>query len=235
MNRAQFHEELEAIAPFEFADEYDRDRIGLVIEGRSEIGHICCALDVTPHVVREAITSGADALVVHHAPLWDPVTRITGRFASNLSAILSAGLNVYVVHTNFDRAPGGVNDTLADILGLEDRTAISLGIVGRCTRSLEDMIRLIGGAVRIYGSIGPVVRLAVVGGSGFDPELIEEAVSSGADAYLSAELKHSVMRGSSIPLIESTHYALEAPAMHRLSQRMGWEYIDDPPQMAMMA
>jgi hypothetical protein len=42
-------------------------------------------------------------------------------------------------------------------------------------------------------------------------------------------MKHSVARTAPLPCIEATHYALEAPAMQRLSMRMGWQYIDDPP------
>ena len=74
-----------------------------------------------------------------------------------------------------------------------------------------------------------IKRLAIVGGSGFDIDLIYEAVSLGADTFLSAELRHSVYRSSPIPLLESTHYALEAPAMRVLAERKGWCYIDDPP------
>ena len=56
-----------------------------------------------------------------------------------------------------------------------------------------------------------------------------EAYDLGADAFLSAELKHSVARSSPLPCIEATHYALEAPAMKRLAIREGWHYLDDPP------
>jgi len=38
-----------------------------------------------------------------------------------------------------------------------------------------------------------------------------------------------VARTSPLPCIESTHYALEAPAMRALAERSGWEYIEDLP------
>ena len=56
-----------------------------------------------------------------------------------------------------------------------------------------------------------------------------EAKERGADAFLSAELKHSVYRAAPLPCIEATHYALEAPAMKRLAAQKGWQFIDDPP------
>jgi putative NIF3 family GTP cyclohydrolase 1 type 2 len=85
--------------------------------------------------------------------------------------------------------------------------------------------------LRIWGDLHSISRLAVVRGSGFDIALIQEARALGADAFLSAEAKHSVIRESPLPLVEATHYALEAPAMQELSSRMGWHYIDDPPKM----
>ena len=56
-----------------------------------------------------------------------------------------------------------------------------------------------------------------------------EARQLGAEAFLSSEMKLSVARAAPLPCIESTHYALEAPAMRRLAAQQGWQYIDDPP------
>ena len=64
--------------PLALAEEFDAGRIGLVVEGRAEIERICCALDATPAVVRQAVASGADMLVVHHTPIWTPLTTLTG-------------------------------------------------------------------------------------------------------------------------------------------------------------
>jgi putative NIF3 family GTP cyclohydrolase 1 type 2 len=83
--------------------------------------------------------------------------------------------------------------------------------------------------------VDEIRRLAIVAGSGFDPLFIEEAKSLGADAFLSAEMKHSVARAAPLPCIEATHYALEAPAMRRLAARNGWQYIDDPPELHTIA
>ena len=45
-------------------------------------------------------------------------------------------------------------------------------------------------------------------------------------------MKHSVARAAPLPCIESTHYALEAPAMKRLAAQRSWQYIDDPPLLS---
>ncbi|TAJ44730.1 Nif3-like dinuclear metal center hexameric protein [Methanofollis fontis] len=231
MHSADLVAHLEAIAPPGLAEEYDDGRIGLIVEGKEDIETVCCALDATPSVAREASRRGADLLVVHHTPIWEGVTAIRGGLAATLTPLLQTGTALYVMHTNFDRAPGGVNDTLAALLGLTDRCPMTMGCVGRCTRTLDEMAAAIGGNVRVWGECGDPERIGIVAGSGFDPALIAEAAALGADAFLSSELKHHVARTAPIPCIESTHYALEAPAMQALSRREGWDYIEDMPPL----
>ena len=232
MQLRAFAEEMEALAPPSLAEEFDAGRIGLVIEGRPEIQKVCCALDATPAVVRKAVASGADMLVVHHTPLWTPLTTLTGPTATLAREILAGGLNVYVMHTNFDHAAGGVNDALADLLGLADCRPLSLGLVGTCTLTLPEIAERLGGSLRIWGKLLSHRQLGVVAGSGFDLPLMAEAQALGAEAFLSSEMKLSVARAAPLPCIESTHYALEAPAMRRLAAQKGWQYIDDPPLLA---
>ena len=232
MHLRAFTGEMEALAPPALAEEFDTGRIGLVIEGTPEITTICCALDATPAVVCQAAAAGADMLVVHHTPLWTPVTSLTGRTAALVREVLKADLNVYVMHTNFDHATGGVNDALAGLLSLTDCRPLSLGLVGQCTLALPEIARRLGGHLRVWGDLPSFRHLAIVAGSGFDLSLMDEARALGAEAFLSAEMKLSVARAAPLPCIESTHYALEAPAMRRLAAQKGWQYIDDPPQMS---
>ncbi|MDD4567535.1 MAG: Nif3-like dinuclear metal center hexameric protein [Methanoculleus chikugoensis] len=235
MDIERFIAALEQVAPPELAEEYDAGRIGLVVEGREEIGTVCCALDATQKVVDAAAGAGADMLVVHHTPLWSPVTAVRGATSRLLRTLLAADINLYVMHTNFDRAEGGVNDVLAARLGFTGVERMTVGLVGDCSLDAREIARrLPGGGIRVYGEVGTIRRLAVVGGSGFDPGLIREAAGLGAEAFLSAELKHSVARASPIPCLESTHYALEAPAMEALASRMGWHYIPDPPHVVVV-
>jgi len=232
MRREDLVRELERHAPPGLADPEDAGRIGLVMEGTGDVGGTCVALDVTPKVVTRAVEAGAGMLVVHHTPLYEPVTSLTGPLARLVAPLLAGNVNLYVMHTNFDRAPGGINDALAELLGLRNPEAMDLGIVGDCDLDAREIAKLIGGQVRLWGKVGRISRLAVVGGSGFDPVRIEEAARKGAEAFLSAEMKHHVARSISIPCIEATHYALEAPGMRRLADRMGWEFIDDPPEIS---
>lgn len=229
MHVRAFIEEMERLAPPDLAEDFDTGKIGLVVEGKEDIVRVCCALDATPFVVQQAVMASADMLVVHHTPLWTPVTALTGRTAGLMRALLSAQMNLYVMHTNFDRAQEGVNDALAELLSLTDIEPMASGSIGTCTLSPAEISRRLGGNLRLWGEMKRCKRLAIVAGSGFDPALIDEAYRRGADAFLSAEIKHAVARSSPLPCIEASHYALEAPSMQRLAGRKGWVYIDDPP------
>jgi len=229
MHVRAFIEEMERLAPPDPAEDFDTGKIGLVVEGRDEVVRVCCALDATPFVVQQAVMASADMLVVHHTPLWTPVTALTGRTAGLMRALLSARMNLYVIHTNFDRAPEGVNDALAELLSLTDTEPMASGSIGTCTLSPAEISGRLGGNLRLWGEIKRCNRLAIVAGSGFDLSLLDEAYRRGADAFLSAEIKHSVVRASPLPCIEASHYALEAPAMQRLASKKSWLYIDDPP------
>jgi dinuclear metal center YbgI/SA1388 family protein len=231
MHVRSFIEEMEQLAPPDLAEDFDCGKIGLIVEGRPDISKVCCALDATSSVVKKAVDAGADMLVVHHTPLWSPVTALTGPTASLMRQMLAANMNLYVMHTNFDHSPEGVNDALAELLSLENRITLSLGLIGTCTITIDELARRLGGNIRIWGELVSMSHLAIVAGSGFDPAFLAEAKEAGADAFLSAELKHSVARSSPLPCIEATHYALEAPAMRRLALRKGWQYIDDPPRI----
>src|SRR5512137_1540799 len=121
MHVRAFIDEMERLAPPDLAEEFDAGKIGLIVEGRTTINTVCCALDATPSVVKRAVAAHADMLLVHHTPLWTPLTSLTGPTASLMRDVLAAGLNIYVMHTNFDHARAGVNDALAELLSLADR------------------------------------------------------------------------------------------------------------------
>ncbi|MDO5843590.1 MAG: Nif3-like dinuclear metal center hexameric protein [Methanocorpusculum sp.] len=234
MDREIFISRLEEIAPPELAEEFDFGRIGLINEGTDNINRIACALDATPLVCETAAKGGFDALVVHHPAFWEAMHGIRGRNSEVLRPLIKNNINLYAMHTNFDHAVGGINDALASEVGLVncvrlDKTHNSLGVIGDMTKSFSEIADILGCGLRVWGDVSEVKKLAVCGGSGFDYELIEEAVSLGAQAYMASELKYNLARESPIPCIEATHYALEAPGMRALSKREGWTFIEDIP------
>ena len=73
-------------------------------------------LDITPAVVREAVENDCQLIVSHHPVIFHPLRTLA---ADDVPALLMKnGISAICMHTNLDAAPGGVNDTLCDILGI---------------------------------------------------------------------------------------------------------------------
>ncbi|MDQ0197269.1 Nif3-like dinuclear metal center hexameric protein [Neobacillus ginsengisoli] len=99
------------------------DKIGLQI-GRlnKKIDRIMIALDVLEEVIDEAIEKNVQLIIAHHPPIFRPLKNVItdtvqGRMIEKL---LKHDISVYAAHTNLDVAKGGVNDLLADALGIEN-------------------------------------------------------------------------------------------------------------------
>lgn len=100
------------------------DRVGLQVgDPRQRVKGILVALDLTDPVIEEAETLGAGLIITHHPPLFKPLETLRWDLAAGarLRRLAAAGISVYASHTNLDTAEGGVNDILADALGLVDR------------------------------------------------------------------------------------------------------------------
>ena len=111
---------LETVAPSYMKESWDN--VGLNC-GRmdKEVNTVLVALDPFEAVCKEAADVGADLLVTHHALLWNPgfITDETQQ-GKNTLFLIEHGIPCINAHTNLDCAPGGVNDTLAQVLGLAD-------------------------------------------------------------------------------------------------------------------
>src|SRR5208337_3715495 len=190
---------LEEIAPPELAEEFDQGRIGLIVRGSPEVGKIATALDPTPYAIRRAAELGAKMLVTHHTLIWDPVNRIDEDLSFQLRLLLGNHLSLYSMHTNYDNAPGGVNDVLAKLIGLTNPEIFYGGRAGNIREmGLEEFAALasekLGCRVEYLGNdTKPVKRVATVAGSGFRLAL-DPARYGNVDVLLSSELKHDMIR-----------------------------------------
>ncbi len=78
MDIQEFISGMENVAPPGLAEEFDTGRIGLIVEGKKDITRVFCALDASAVVIRDAVRQQADMLVVHHTPIFHPVTAVKG-------------------------------------------------------------------------------------------------------------------------------------------------------------
>lgn len=110
---------MEELAPKSYAVE--NDKIGLQLGTlQKEIRKVLVALDVTEEVVDEAIREQADLIIAHHAIIYRPLPHIqTDTPAGRLyERLIKHDIAVYIAHTNLDVADGGINDMMAEALGL---------------------------------------------------------------------------------------------------------------------
>jgi dinuclear metal center YbgI/SA1388 family protein len=97
------------------------DKIGLQIGTLAKpVEHVLIALDVTEDVVEEAIQHKANLIIAHHPLIFYPLKsiqtdKVYGRI---IEKCIKHDIAVYTAHTNVDIAEGGVNDLLAEALGL---------------------------------------------------------------------------------------------------------------------
>ena len=102
---------------------YDWDNVGLLCgHFDAPVDTVLVALDPMPDVIDEAKARGAQCIVTHHPLIFDAPRAIndesyTGRCILALAEAHIAAINL---HTNLDVCPGGVNDVLAETLGLAD-------------------------------------------------------------------------------------------------------------------
>lgn len=118
---------LEELAPKHYA--FDWDQVGLQLgSSHGIVKKILVTLDIDEHVLEEAKSEGADFILTHHPFILHPFSAVrTDRPQGRLIATaLLAGLRIYAAHTNLDVVNGGVNDALADRLGLTDLEVLQI-------------------------------------------------------------------------------------------------------------
>ncbi|MFC7546180.1 Nif3-like dinuclear metal center hexameric protein [Plantactinospora sp. GCM10030261] len=220
------------------------DRVGLVVgDPAAPVRRVVCVVDCVPETADEAIDAGADLIVAHHPLLLRGVSSVAattykGRIVHRL---IKHDVALYVAHTNADVANPGVSDALAARLGLTalrpvrpaEGTAAGdgrgSGRIGRLPRptTLAELARraatvlpATAWGVRAAGDPDRTVEtLAVCGGAG--DFLLDAATAAGADAYLTADLRHhpaSEHGAEGGPaLLDAAHWATERPWLDDLA------------------
>lgn len=99
----------------------DWDNVGLLVGTlNKEIKKVMITLDVLENVVDEAVEKKVDLIFAHHPLIFRSMNHVlTDEGQSRVIAkCIKHDIAVYAAHTNLDMANGGMNDFLAETLGL---------------------------------------------------------------------------------------------------------------------
>lgn len=122
---AEIIEIMNQLAPPLLAEEWDN--VGLQIgDSRQPARRIWVALDPSPEVVKAACQKKVDLLITHHPLIFKPLKSID--FDTPGGSIIQMAahrrLAIFSAHTNLDIVRDGVNDVLAQQLGLRNLTVL---------------------------------------------------------------------------------------------------------------
>lgn len=211
-----------------------------------QVRKILVALDPFAPVCEEAVAWGADLLVTHHALIWKPgFVTDQSEWGKNALYLIENGIAHINAHTNLDCAPGGVNDRLAQVLGLEEIQVIApkgmdedgrpwgllrQGLVRE--QSLSSFLSTVKEQLSCEGlryvDSGKSVHRVAVGGGACASELMA-AVQAGCDTFVTADVKYNQFydaQCAGLNLIDAGHFHTENPVVALLAEKISAAFPD---------
>ena len=246
----QIYEAIQKKAPFQY--QLGFDNAGFLVGRRNApVDRVLIALDITRDVVDEAVELGAQLIVSHHPVIWEGVKQLTDVTPGGdlLLTMAEHGIAAICAHTNLDAVHGGVNDALAQRLGLtqieqlkQDGVDASgrpygIGRVGNTAGvpmyapAFAAFVKESLGAngVRYVDARRPVRRVAVGGGACADEMFT--ALDAGCDTFVTADVKYDQFleaRALGITLMDAGHYATENVVCPKIVQYLSLKFPGIP-------
>jgi len=225
---------VEALAPRSM--KMDWDNVGLLCGSRgAEVKKILVALDPFEGVCHEAAEIGAQLIITHHPLIFRAPTAITDdtSIGRSIMFLCAHGISAINAHTNLDCVSGGVNDVLAQKLGLEHVQVVNpvdgVGLL-RCgevaSQPLEAFLATVKeqlgcDGLRYVNSSKPVHKIAV-GGGACAGEMMD-AISAGCDTFVTSDVKYNQFWDAhdlGINLIDAGHFQTENPVVAVLAEKI---------------
>lgn len=227
----EIYQYLDGLAPFSLQMDFDNAGF-LVGRGDRRVDKLLVSLDITEEVAAEAAELGCHLIVSHHPVIFFPAKSITDGDPTGRTLLSLAEHQIAAIcaHTNLDAVHGGVNDALAQKLGLvqieqlkQDGVDASgrpygIGRVGNTAGvplyapAFAAFVKETLGAngVRYVDARRPVRRVAVGGGACAD--MLKDALAMGCDTFVTADVKYNGFldaKALGVNLIDAGHYPTE--------------------------
>src|SRR5262245_7889887 len=235
---------LDEFAPPVLAAEWDN--VGLLVGDRAQGVHrVVTCLTITPAVAAEAIRERADLIVTHHPLPFRPLKRLTADEPSGriLLDLIRAGVAIHSPHTAFDSAAAGINQQLAEGLGLVQIAPLvaqpdsdgTLGsgrfgtfpqtqTLGQAAARLKQFLK-IGGLHQVGHPQQPIERVAI--GCGSAGEFLADTIRQGCQLLVTGETRlHTCYDAEArgVALLLCGHYASERFGVERLAAVLAGQF-----------
>lgn len=234
------YDAIDRLAPFWLTMDFDNTGI-LVGDRNREIACALLALDCTPAVIEQARQLGAQLIITHHPVIFHPLKRVNEDAV--VYQLIRSDIAVISAHTNLDIAQGGVNDALVNAIGLRDcrglellneQTGAWLGRIGTLPEPLSPEAFaahvkscLNAASVKFAAAPRAIHTVALCSGSGAD--CLDAAISAGADALLTSEVKqHEYLAAAAagISIFDAGHFDTEDIVIEPLRDYLAKEIPD---------
>ncbi len=219
--------------PSSLSCEWDNDGLMCCPNGEREVKRVLITLDVTAEAVQKAKDEGCDVIISHHPLIFKGLKAVNADscVAAKTMELIKNGITAMSFHTRLDALTGGVNDTLARKLGVNNAVPFgndeeAIGRIGTLAAPMKlgdfakQVKRSLGAPAVLCTDAGrEVYTVALLGGEGGDD--IAAAKAAGADTYVSGRLGYHAMTDApecGMNLIEAGHFYTEFPVCDRLAE-----------------
>lgn len=241
MTVKELYQLLDARIPTSLSCVWDNDGIMCCPDLSASVKKILLTLDVSHAAVDHAIEQGCDLIVSHHPMIFKPIGAVHEEnfTAHKVLKLIKSGISVFSFHTRLDIVAGGVNDRLAEVLGVTntipfgDAETPTIGRIGEIkpatmaefSQTVKDVLGVPSLSTVDLGR--EVKRVALVGGDGKD--FLKPALKAGADVYLTGSMSYNTMVDAAdmgLQVIEAGHFFTENPVLDALAEMLGSMYPD---------
>ena len=194
---------LERFAPLPLQESWDNAGLQLGLTEAEVSGALLC-LDVNEAIIDEAISKGCNLIVSHHPLLFRGLKQISGADYVQRCVIKAIKHDIVIVsmHTNMDNAQNGVNWKIAERLGTtvlngsaveNEKTPLVLAELTHPmdARAFIELVKKQFGVQCAQCNAlleRSVKKVAICGGAG--DFLLPDAISQGADAFITGEMHY---------------------------------------------
>jgi len=218
---------LEDFAPVSLA--YDWDNCGLLAGDKNRnVKNVLVCLDCDLNVLEEAKAKNIDMILSHHPAIFNEVKRFDEEHYNGrlIKTLLQSNICYYAGHTNIDAAKGGLNDMLAEKIGLSSPCGVMEKIgendgIGRIFElsspiTIEALCQKIKAGLHTEclsytGELSKQVKKIALCSGGGD-SFSSLALDAHCDVYVSGDFHHNKgieCLGDGMSLIDVSHYDSE--------------------------